>query len=189
MKKLNEKKDLELLTQLLEMIKDPANHLESIHSDLESVGVKYAFIGGLALRPHSYSRMTTDIDILISKNTVEKLKELLGQGYTLRPGASKNMYLHVANSRIFVDILVEDQKENGVLLPDPTQIRQKINGVWYASLPALINLKLQAGRPQDVVDVLKLIEANELHQTYINNLSPNVHKKFLNLFINHGETK
>lgn len=171
-----------LLRLLMEMQKDPANQLDRLHQDLTAVGVQYAYIGGLALRPHNFSRMTNDIDVLVSKETLSNLKQLHGLGYTVRPGSTNNMYLHAGGFAINVDILVEGQKEGGFVLPDPVKVRQKIHGVWYVTLLGLITLKLQASRPQDIADVHRLIDANELTIEYAKNLPAHVRNVFISLF-------
>lgn len=158
------------------------HHLQSIDSDFRAVGIEYAFVGGMALMPHNYIRMTQDIDILVSKETAHNLVKLHGRGYTLRPGATNNMYLHVGDSRVPVDILIEGQNQDGIIMPDPSPIRTRINGVWFVTLVNLIKLKLQANRPQDLQDVAQLIEANRLSSTYVENLPEALHQRFLSLF-------
>lgn len=171
-----------LLHELLEMITNPVHQIPTLAKDLTAVGAEYAIIGGMALKPHNYDRHTGDIDVLISKGTYPNVKKLYGRGYTLRPGATKNLYMHVGGRNIEIDVLVEGQKEGDVLMPDPTQIRQMIGSVWYASLPELITLKLLARRQEDVRDVIVLIQNNKLTQEYSQTLPGNVQEQFLKLF-------
>lgn len=173
-----------LLCELLEMVTNPVHQIPTLAKDLTAVGIEYAVIGGMALKPHNYDRYTGDIDILISKETYPNIKNLYGRGYTLRPGATKNLYMHVGGRHIEIDVLVEGQKEGNVLMPDPTQIRQMIGGVWYASLPQLVGLKLLAGREEDIRDVGILIRNNRLTQEYSKNIPANVQQQFLKLFQN-----
>jgi len=178
---LDKKQQFAFLKQLMEMANNPLNQASSVHQDFTEAGIEYAIVGGVALAPHNYERSTIDIDVLVSKATVSNLEKLHGRGYNLRPGATNNMFMYTATRKIPIDILVEGQVNNGIALPDPKKIRQKISGAWYASLSALISLKLEAGRVQDIADVRKLIEANELSSDYSKSLQISVRDKFLSL--------
>lgn len=182
LEELTESQQFKLLRQLLEMAERPQNNLTAMHQDLTEAGIEYCVIGGLCLIPHNYERATQDIDILVSKSTANNLTKLHGLGYNLRPGATNNMFMYGGIRKIPIDVLIEGQLQNGFIMPNPKVIRQKINGIWYASLPALISLKLQANRTQDIADVHKLIELNELDINFANQLSLNVQEKFKGLF-------
>jgi hypothetical protein len=160
------------------------NQLSNLHSDLEAIGIEYCIIGGLALSPHNYIRMTTDIDIIVSKKTLSNLTKLHGLGYTKRPGSDKNMYLHIMNSKIPIDVSVEGQVENNFILPNPKSFRKKINGIWYASLEGLIHLKLIASREQDISDIKILIKENELDINFYKSLPKETQELYLQLFKN-----
>src|SRR4051812_48659237 len=65
--------------------------LRRIVKDLEASGIDYNVIGAVALNQHGYRRFTEDIDLLLTKEGLEKFRsELVGLGY--RPafeGATK----------------------------------------------------------------------------------------------------
>ena len=69
-------------------------------------------------------------------------------------------------TKINVDILPEGQRPGTPSRPAPTTIAHPSqmgasgNALRYAHLPALVELKLAAGRAQDQADVIKLIQAN-----------------------------
>lgn len=178
----NDKELFETFKMFLEANQNPESFLDSLHLDLTNIGVDYAVIGGLALSPHNYKRMTVDIDIMVSKATLHNLKQLHGLGYSLRPGSDKNMVIHTLARKIPLDVLVEGQLENGIELPNPKQFRQKINGIWYASLSGLIHLKLIASRTNDISDIHKLIEENYLDIDYYQQLPKSTQEKFKELF-------
>ncbi|MBF0526470.1 MAG: hypothetical protein HQK56_15415 [Deltaproteobacteria bacterium] len=169
------------LTSVIENINTPSTHLKSVGDDLTNIGVTYCYIGGVALAPHNFSRYTEDIDILISKDSLPLLSELHGKGYTLRPGSSLNMYLYTPSKKIPIDFYVEADIWENILIPNPALLRVKINGVWFISLPHLIEFKLNAGRPQDHADVIALIKANELTSSFVAKLDPNFKLDFLDL--------
>jgi len=65
--------------------------LRRLVSDLEAHRIEYSVIGAVALNQHGYQRFTTDIDLLMSPEGLERFRnELVGRGY--RPafnGATK----------------------------------------------------------------------------------------------------
>jgi len=187
MMKLNEISDndfklFEQFKMFIESTINPASQTTSLHADLKAAGVEYAIIGGIALRPHNYVRATEDIDILVSKSSFNNLKKLLGRGYTLRVGSEKNMYMHIANTRLPIDVLVEGQQENGFSIPSPLDFRIRMNGVWFASLSGLIHLKLIASRERDLSDIRMLIEENYLDINFANQLPVETRERFRKLF-------
>lgn len=164
-----------------ESINSPTIYIRDITRDLEDQKIEYAVIGAQALRIHNYVRNTEDIDILISKKTAKKLKKLIGHGYTLIPGSTKNLYYHSPVRKIQIDILIEGQKEGKITMPDPTKIRMKINKVWYVDLANLINLKIDSGRSRDLEDVKILIDENDLDKSFAEKIKNK--KKFLKLLL------
>lgn len=130
-------------------------YLASLHADLEAVGVEYAVVGALALAPHNAPRETSDIDILVSSRSADRLRDLHGQGYLLRPGATHNLWMFTGGPKVPVDVLIEGQEYG---LPDPTLHRIKLFGVWFIKLDMLIEMKRKSGRPQDMVDVENLMK-------------------------------
>src|SRR5882724_12173312 len=56
--------------------------LERIARTLENRGIDYVVIGAIALNQHGYRRFTEDIDLLLTKEGLEKFRdELIGLGY------------------------------------------------------------------------------------------------------------
>ena len=66
--------------------------LRRVARDLENRGIDYSVIGAVALNQHGYRRFTEDIDLLLTREGLERFqRELVGLGY--RPafeGATKN---------------------------------------------------------------------------------------------------
>jgi hypothetical protein len=63
--------------------------------------------------------------------------------------------------------------------PDPTQVSETIKEVSYADLPTLIQLKLAARRYQDFGDVVNLIRANNLDESFQAKLHQSVHHDYI----------
>ena len=80
--------------------------LKRIAADLDRHGIDYAAIGAIALNRHGYKRFTEDIDLLLTREGLEKFREkLVGLGY--RPayeGAQKKF--RTTDENIPVDISV-----------------------------------------------------------------------------------
>lgn len=172
-----------LVRALIAELQSPAMQLKHLARDLDENGIKYCIVGGLAVDIHNYQRSTEDIDLLVARADLPKIKDrLIGRGYTLRPGSQKNLYMHSGAVKTPIDVLVEGDQEGSVLLPNPTTVRTKMGGVWYLSLPHLIEFKLRANRPRDIQDVLQLITNNELTKDYAETLDSDVQSAFLALF-------
>src|ERR1043166_5312976 len=78
--------------------------------DLESRHIDYAIIGAVALNQYGFQRLTVDIDILLTREGMERFqRELVGLGY--RPafeGARKKF--RTTNENIPVDVITTDRK-------------------------------------------------------------------------------
>lgn len=164
---------------VIESFKNPLSFVYDVSRDFKDQGIDYAIIGAISLGVHNYIRHTDDIDILVSKKTSHLLKNLIGNGYTLRPGSNKNMYFHSPVGKIEIDILIEGQREGDVMMPDPIKIRNKISKVWYINLPNLIDLKILSGRGQDIEDIKSLIRENDLDDSFVRKIKNK--KKFLKI--------
>ncbi len=79
-----------------------------------------------------------------------------------------------------------DGKPKPVAFPDPATVRVAGAGMWFLSLPALIELKLASGisnplRGKDLVDVQELILELKLDESFAPQLNEYVRDKFLEL--------
>src|SRR5438105_3302626 len=56
--------------------------LSRLAHDLESQNIDYAIIGAVALNQHGFQRLTIDINVLLTKDGLDRFrKELVGLGY------------------------------------------------------------------------------------------------------------
>ena len=82
------------------------NALRRIALDLDSHGIDYTAIGAIALNQHGYRRFTEDIDLVLTKEGLEKFREeLIGLGY--RPafeGSTKKF--HTAAENVPIEIMM-----------------------------------------------------------------------------------
>jgi|SRR5262245_44395027 len=164
--------------------------LRRIVKRLDELGVPYAVVGGLALFFHGYRRFTEDVDILVTKDDLKLIHEKLeGLGYL--PPFTGSKHLRDTDSGVKVEFLTTgeypgDGKPKPVAFPNPAEARVEGGGVWFLSLPALIELKLASGitnplRGKDIVDVQELISALNLGDDFAIQLNPFVQEKFREL--------
>lgn len=165
--------------------------LRRVAKDLEDRGIEYSLIGAIALNQHGYRRFTEDIDLLLTREGLEKFqKELVGLGY--RPafeGATKKF--RTIQENVTVEIITAgefpgDGKPKAVVFPNPTENQTEIDGIKTLTLEKLVELKLASGmtaphRLKDLADVQELIKVKDLPADFAEKLNPFVREKYLEL--------
>lgn len=125
--------------------------------------------GGWAVWRHGYvGRVTQDIDIVLPAAAIEEFIRVAAvSGFDVLPiPAGRWPKLTHKDTGIQVDLLPEGERPGTPARPAPTTIPHPVKigasgpALRYVSLPALIELKLAAGRTQDEADVVQLIQAN-----------------------------
>ncbi|MFO0852214.1 MAG: hypothetical protein U0871_27170 [Gemmataceae bacterium] len=164
--------------------------MRQIARRLDAIGVPYAIVGGMALFFHGYQRFTTDVDLLVTPDGLKLLHEKLdGLGYV--PPFTGSKHLRDTDTGVKIEFLTTgdypgDGKPKPIAFPDPAAVRVEANGLWFLSLPALIDLKLSSGmtnplRGKDLADVQELIAARSLDESFADRLHPFVRDKFLEI--------
>jgi hypothetical protein len=164
--------------------------LRRITERLDALDIPYAVVGGLALFFHGYRRFTEDVDLLVTKDDLRTIHERLeGLGYL--PPFAGSKHLRDTVTGVKVEFLTAgdfpgDGKPKPVAFPDPAAVRVAGAGMWFLSLPALIELKLASGisnplRGKDLVDVQELILELKLDESFAPQLNEYVRDKFLEL--------
>jgi hypothetical protein len=158
---------------------------------LQAIGCEAVVGGGWAVWRHGYlGRVTQDIDIVLP---AEKIDEFLRaaavsgfQPLPISPGRWPKV-LH-KDTDVRVDILPEgatpgtQSKPAPTTIPHPAQIGAFGSSLKYIRLPALIELKLAAGRAQDEADVIKLVQANSDQVDVIRQHLASVHAAYVSAF-------
>lgn len=159
---------------------------------LAELGIPYAIAGALAANAHGHVRTTEDVDVLLTREGLEKFKERwLGRGWAEQHPGSRGLRDTVC--RVNVDVLLSggypgDGKPKPVRFPDPSDVGEADPaGMKVLSLPALLTLKLASGmtaphRPRDLDDVIQLIRRNRLGRDYAERLDPWVRQKYSELW-------
>jgi len=165
--------------------------LQRLAADLGRANIAYAIIGAVALNQHGYKRFTEDIDILVTREGLERFyQQFVGLGY--RPafeGARKQF--RTADTNVKVEFVLAgeypgDGKPKAVVFPDPAEHAEEIEGVRTVGLAKLIELKLASGmtapdRLKDLADVQELIKLKGLGPDFAEQLDGSVRPKYLEL--------
>jgi hypothetical protein len=149
--------------------------LRRVAARLSELGVPYAVAGGMALVAHGYRRFTDDVDILVTAEGLDRIREALeGRGFVRPFSTSKN--LQETETRVKIEFLIAGQypgdgREKPVRFPEPSDVSFERDGISYLNLPTLIELKLAsgisgAGRRKDLGDVQELIKALDLPRDF-----------------------
>lgn len=156
------------------MALDIIAELEGLVDALAAARIDYALCGGLALGILGHPRMTKDIDLLVRSEDVQRaLQVATKRGFDVpaRPmvfkaGQPDEHRMHRlskldpdSNALLPVDFLVvmpvfETVWAGRVELP------RRDGTIWVVSREGLATMKRLAGRPQDLVDILRL-EGND----------------------------
>src|SRR3954469_16218249 len=139
--------------------------LRKIVKRLDALGIPYAVVGGMALVHHGYRRFTDDVDILVTREDLDKLhREVEGLGYL--PPFAGSKHLRDTELSVKIEFLTTgefpgDGKPKPVAFPEPGSVAEEDDGIRYISLAALVSLKLasgmtNAGRLKDLADVQEL---------------------------------
>lgn len=165
--------------------------LRRVVHDLENRRIEYSLIGAVALNQHGYRRFTEDIDLLLTREGLEKFQtELVGLGYRPAFEGATNKFRTILEN-VTVEIITAgefpgDGKPKPVVFPAPSENQTEIDGVKTLTLEKLIELKLASGmtaphRLKDLADVQELIKVKDLQADFAEKLNPYVREKFLEL--------
>lgn len=167
------------------------NALRRVARDLEEKDIDYTVIGAVALNQHGYRRFTEDIDLLLTKDGLQKFRgELVGRGYRPAFEGATRMF-RTAEEGVTVEVVTTgeypgDGRPKSVQFPRPADVSVEIDGVQIISLEKLIELKLASGlsspdRLRDLADVQELIKIKDLPADFRDQLDPSVRDKFTEL--------
>jgi len=158
---------------------------------LDAANIPYAIAGAMALGAHGYERVTSDVDVLLTRDGLSQLKhDYLGRGYVEKFPGSKGV--HDTENGVSIDVLIAgefpgDGLPKPVAFPDPAHVAVEGERFRILSLPKLVELKLASGmtaphRLKDLADVLELVRAAKLPAELAASLDPYVRDKYLELW-------
>ncbi|MEJ7731897.1 MAG: hypothetical protein WKG00_22140 [Polyangiaceae bacterium] len=164
--------------------------LHRLTAAMEADGIPYAIAGAMAMNAHGYRRVTVDVDVLLTRQGLERFKEQhLGRGWVERFPGSRGM--RDAELNVKIDILISgeypgDDKPKTVRFPDPSVAVQG-DGFRVLSLKDLVELKLASGmtnpdRLKDLADVQELIRHARVPRELESELDPMVRSEFARIW-------
>ena len=165
--------------------------LRRIAAKLAELRIPYAVVGGMALVAHGYDRTTVDVDVLVTAQGLASVRQALeGLGYVAP--FKQSTQLRDVQTSVRIEFLLSGQfpgdgKYKPVAFPDPDSVAVEIDGIRYAGLETLIQLKLASGmthpgRLKDLADVQELIRVLHLPREFSQKLHPFVQSKFIELW-------
>ena len=165
--------------------------MEALVARLDELDIPYAILGALALNAYGYLRATVDVDVLLTREGLERFKAAsLGRGYLEKFPGSRGV--RDTERRVDIDVVLAgefpgDGRPKPVSFPDPRA--GTVGGAAFrlVSLRTLIELKIASGmtaphRLKDLADVIELIRVNALPASYREELHPYVRERFSELW-------
>jgi hypothetical protein len=151
--------------------------------ELEKARISYVLVGGLAVNAHGHERMTKDVDILMTREGYKKFcQEIVPRLYD-RDASRSRRFVDRKTQRT-IDVLLTGMfpgrgQPGPIAFPDPDMVGEVIRNIRVVNLTTLIQLKLAARRHQDFADVVNLIAAHNLDESFRERLHPSVHQDFI----------
>lgn len=143
--------------------------VKSIDRVLAAVGGVAVLAGGWAVWRHGFvGRVTQDVDIVLPQDQIDDfLRVAAVSGFEVLPAVpGRWRKVRHKETGIQVDLMPEGGTPGTAAHPAPTTIAHPRtlgaagSTLRYITLPALIELKLAAGRGRDESDVIELVRAN-----------------------------
>lgn len=164
--------------------------LVKVCAALDADGIPYALAGAMALNAHGYRRVTTDVDLLLTREGLEAFKQRhLGRGWVERFPGWKRM--RDTEHNVKIDVLIAgdypgDDLPKPVAFPDPS-VARRVSGVAVLPVERLVELKLASGlsnpdRMKDLADVQELIRFAGLPETLAASLDPSVRAEYARIW-------
>jgi hypothetical protein len=147
--------------------------------------------GGWAVWRHGFfGRMTQDIDIVLPADRIEEFMRAAAlSGFEVLPQPEGRWpKVRHKDTGVKVDILPEGGRPGTpgklapTVIPHPFALGAVGGRLGYISLPALIHLKLAAGRARDEADVVELVRANPDQVAVIRTYLAGVHGAYAAAF-------
>lgn len=142
--------------------------LQKIITLLGEFNIPYVLIGGLAVSTYAEPRATEDIDllVLISRDRVPDFVVNLGeQGYEVKHRKADFLdpvgdVIHLVINGVPVDLLLARFSYEAEFINRAVPVNFGDFEVRMVDLTDLVLLKLKAGSPKDLFDVVNLVNAN-----------------------------
>lgn len=137
-------------------------------------GVQAVLIGGLAVAANGHVRTTVDVDILVARDEVMRLKTAAAADARFRV-VGVNRYFH-APTQTKIDICVEGdftRSDSPLRFPHPSTLQtMPLSLLPPVALLDLIRLKLLSHRSQDDADIIALLKRQSIDEIAFSSTLP-----------------
>jgi hypothetical protein len=172
-------------------VADVQQAMHKLVAALEELAIPYAIVGGMALNEYGYRRVTVDVDVLLTREDLQRFKDhWLGRGYVEKFPGSRG--LRDTEFGVTIDVLVAgdypgDGQPKPVQFPDPEKVAIRSGGLALIPLAKLVELKLASGmtsihRMKDISDVVELIKHTKAPRELGDELDPSVSGRYFELW-------
>lgn len=164
--------------------------VEAIVRVLNEAGVRYLIVGGLAVNAYGYERFTQDVDLVISldrPNIVSGLRALESIDYHMSVPVSPEAFASPAlreewradKGMVVLKLWSDEHRRTpiDVFIHEPFDFEaefaaarwERVAGDFKAPIVTfgtLIQMKREAGRPQDIADIAELTRVQQLKKEF-----------------------
>lgn len=165
--------------------------VRAIDRVLKAIDCEAVVGGGWAVWRHGFvNRVTQDIDIVLPLDRVDDFLQTASvSGFQILPQIPGRWpKVHHKESDVQVDILPEGERPGTppdlapTTIPPPGKLGAAGARLRYVGLPALVELKIAAGRLKDKSDVVELIRGNQQQLDIIRDHLSSVHEMYVREF-------
>jgi hypothetical protein len=134
---------------------------------LEASSIRYAVAGGIALAWHASPRFTRDMDVVVVRQDMEKLRGVLAvlqylpsaPEWSFRSGhfsLARFLKASTDGDHMIIDVLITDSREAEKLVEQSLVVESDNGNVRIVRKADLIWMKTLRGSAQDLVDIEQL---------------------------------
>ena len=158
----------------------------SVVQALNDASVRYLIVGGLAVNAHGHVRYTNDLDLVISlepANIRRGLDTLAGIGYRPKIPVTSEQFAdprlrdqwRTEKGMVVLNLWSDQHRESpvDVFVHEPFDFSHEHRSAKifpltdtisapFVSLPTLLRMKEEAGRPRDLIDIAELKRIEEI---------------------------
>ena len=162
----------------------------SVVQALNEADVRYLIVGGLAVNAHGHVRYTNDLDLVISlepANIRRGLDTLAAIGYRPKIPVTSAQFAdpqlrelwRAEKGMVVLNLWSDQQRESpiDVFVHEPFDFATEYSAAKlfpltdnitapFVSLPTLLRMKAEAGRPRDLIDITELKRSEEIRHRH-----------------------
>jgi hypothetical protein len=132
--------------------------LPAVRTLFADAGVPFKLVGGIAVVDHGYARMTEDIHVLVDGSQLGRIDACLATNQFIRESRTR---LRHTPTGVRVDLLIGGEpgpRPGDPPYPAPGRTAASPRDAAVVGLAPLIELKVRAGRHQDLADIVALLK-------------------------------